>query len=172
MAEYLHVHVNTLLKWQRAFTKQGIYPPKFVVAPQYNAKRDKPKPLPKEMEEAVDGLQSAIQGYWTQARIESVNEAIFKSSIGTGKGNANAQKLVQDLIGALKKDREIKFVLSADQYFAIRREAASRIQQLSGEPDGDRGVLSKSPILLSEDGVSTKQEHIQEGEVAALAVPA
>ena len=185
MLDYLQVSSKTLTNWDKEFMSGGIFPPKkthlnlkttHLSSPektcQLNPAIKEVRELPEEMKEVVEDITTIVRGWWTREKIDAVNEAIFLSSIGEGKGNANSQKLASDLAGELKKDKEIKFALSADQYFAIRRDAASRIQQLSGESNGTGGVLSKPPILLPEDGVSTEQEHIQEGEVAALAVSA
>ncbi len=167
--KYLGVSADTLVRWSKECREEGVYPPKKV--PKIKNHWKGMPDLPPEMESAVAPLtaeQIAAQSWWTEERNKEINQAIYDSSIGKTRGNANSQKLALQASGRLVEKQEVKFVLSADDYFRIRREAQGRIQQLLGEGDGDRSVQSESALLLSQDGVSPKQEHDQDSEMAVV----
>lgn len=165
MAERLGISRVTLNKWSRKCRLNGVYPPKTV------KKWKKPSSLPEEMQSQVDSNEQIFErtGFWNDERTQIVNEAILESA---RHGNANAQKLAKQLAGELVEKKEVKFVISADDYFRIRREAESRIRELIGDRDRDRGVQPESTLLLSEDGLSPEQEHPQDSEMAVVAVSA
>ena len=171
MVKVLGVTTNTLVRWSKELRElEGIYPPK---NPRPIKNRwKKPSELPVDMQKQLDIMELAKQGFWTSERMEAVNQAIYDTATGKNRGNPNSQKLIKQIVGELVEKKEVSFVLSADDYFRIRREAQGRIQQLTGEGDRDRGVQPESPLLLRKDGVSTKQEHTENGEVAAVGISA
>ena len=168
MQKRLNVSHEAFLVWGRQCKKRGIYPPKKVGSRVARKEWKEPSELPLEMQQEVDARDLLKQGFWTPERIEAVNQAIYDTSIGKSRGNPNSQKLIKQITGELVEKKEVSFVLSADDYFRIRREAQSRIRELTGERDRDRGVQPESTLLLSEDGISSEQEHVEDGEVAAV----
>ncbi len=162
----LKVTSNTLVRWGKECREEGIYPPKNP-RPIKNHYKE-PSELPPEMQEQLDIRELVKQGFWTSERIEAVNQALFLSGTGKGGGNPNALKLIKQITGELIEKKEVTFVLSADDYFRIRREAQGRIQRLTGEGDRGRGVQPESTLLLPKDGVSSEQKHTEDGEVAAV----
>lgn len=164
LSQQLGVGGPTLTRWRRELEESGLFTPKGRDGRPKGSKR--PRELPQEM---LSQLGPVETGFWTEERVEAVNKAILESA---QHGNANAQKLAKQLSGELVEKKEIKIVLNADDYFRIRREAQARIQRLTGEGNGDRGLLPESALLLPEDGVHTEHEHDEDGEVAAVGISA
>jgi len=161
----LGVSAETLVVWARQLKAEGIYPPKKMTVRELRKKYKEPVSLPKEMQDDLDYTPIERTGFWNDERTAIVNEAILESA---RLGNANAQKLAKQLAGELVEKKEVKFVLSAEDYFRIRREAQGRIQRLIGERDRDRGVQPESALLFPDDGISSEQEHDEGREVAVV----